>query len=601
MDKILKNKKRSLAIFFFVLYIKGIIFTLIASGSAGISVDFVKISYYLIPPQVAILGVIVFPAFFLKDKGVIRYLSIVNIIYSVLFVLDLWIYRGSGNFFGLKYIIFKGLFNPQGNSLFNPRILDIILLIDLPAYIYIYSKTREQITIRRNIKLAVIGILASLSIALGGHYLFDVKKAFGTEVRFIQDGWETSYNPTTKVLYRSPIGNQVYEGYKALCKLYSVKNEDEMKQVDEWLEWNNERLPDNEFKGIAKGKNVVFLQIESLENFVINQKVYGQEITPNMNKLVNGGMYFSNIYEQNNAGNSIDADMMTNTGVLPLGDTITFLSYPEVKYNSFQRILKTNGYTSVSTHAEKTGDWGWAEAHKNALGFDDMWDVNDYTVDEKVGFGLSDRSFYTQYAEKLSTLKEPFFSCIPTLTSHGPFDIAKQYRKLNLPEDLDKTKLGGYFQSVNYADEQIGLFFDLLDKYGLKDDTIVVIYGDHGGIHKYYMDDLKEINLDGNWWQNYKKQVPLIICGKDLPNKKIDTIGGQVDIVQTVSYLLGVETGNTTMGRNLLNTKRDATVIKGSEVIGHPTEQEKQRLEEAYKIAEYSIKNNYFENRGMIK
>ena len=54
------------------------------------------------------------------------------------------------------------------------------------------------------------------------------------------------------------------------------------------------------------------------------------------------------------------------------------------------------------------------------------------------------------------------------------------------------------------------------------------------------------------------------------------------------------------MGRNLLNTNRDATVIKGSIVVGNPTKEEKQKLQEAYKIADYIIKNKYFENRGLV-
>ena len=280
-----------------------------------------------------------------------------------------------------------------------------------------------------------------------------------------------------KMANKSPLGHHIYDAYKTLSKKLHVPNQEEMKQVDEWLKWNNESLPDNEYKGIAKGKNVVFLQIEALEDFVINQKVYGQEITPNLNKMIaKSGLYFNNIYEQNNAGNSIDADVMLSTGVLTLGDQITALTYPEVKYNSFARMVQKYGYTTATTHAERPGDWNWAELHKAGFGIENIWDINDYTIDEYVGFGLSDKSLYTQFADKLETLKEPFYAMVPTLSSHGPFDIKEEYRELDLPKDLDETKLGGYFQSIYYADKQIGLFIDLLEEKGLMDNTIVVIY-----------------------------------------------------------------------------------------------------------------------------
>ena len=418
----------------------------------------------------------------------------------------------------------------------------------------------------------------------------------------MQKDWQASYNPATKVLHRSPIGNKLYEAYLTFQKVNKEVDNKEISKIDNWLKWNNEGLPDNEYKGIAKEKNVVFLQIEALEDFVINRKVYGQEITPNLNKYVNKeGLYFSNIYEQNNGGNSIDADMMVNTGLLTLGDEITFLSYPEVRYNSLSRILRNYGYTSVSTHAEKLGDWNWGQAHKSALGFDDIWEVKDYSIDEYVGFGLSDKSFYTQYAEKLSKLEEPFYSVISTLSSHGPFDIDEEYRELDLPKELDSNKLGGYFQSIYYADKQIGMFIELIKKYNLMDSTIVVIYGDHGGIHKYYMEDVEATKMEGDWWQEYESQIPLIIIGDKIPNKTIETIGGHIDILPTVSYLLDADTNNTTMGRNLLNTKRNSTVIKGGTIIGNPTEEELEKLSEGYEIAEYIIKNNYFEIKNKLK
>ena len=595
-----KNKWITIFTFLIILFIKGILFTFLGASSTGTTVDGVSMNFYLMVPHLALIGIFLFPSLFINERGMKKYLIIVDLMYSILLIADLWIYRASGYFLGLKYVFFKDLFNPLGESLFNPSVIDIIFLIDIVIFCKLYFKAKNEMKELKRVRDAIIGCTICLTLVVGCHYLFDIKKTFGGAVGFLQEDWGVSWNPSTRMANRSPLGEHIYEGYQTLRKVFKNQDESEVTKVDDWLAWNNENLPDNEFKGMLKGKNVVFLQIEALENFVIDQEVYGQEITPVMNNLVKEGLYFNNIYEQNNAGNSIDCDMMINTGVLPLGDTITFLTHPEVKYNSLPRILQKEGYTAVSTHAEKAGDWSWAEAHKAALGYNDMWNVNDYNIDEYVGFGLSDRSFYTQYVDKLATLKEPFFSTIPTLSSHGPFDIKDKYRELNLPEELDSNRLGGYFQSVHYADEQIGLFLKLLEEKGLMDDTVVVIYGDHGGIHKYYMEDVEETSMPGDWWQNYKKQIPLIVYGKGLPSKTVETIGGHIDIMPTISYLLGAETGNTVMGRNLLNTNRNATVIKGNEIKGNPTQEEKEKLLQAYDIADYIIKNDYFKNKGIV-
>lgn len=594
------NKWLTIFIFLIILFIKGIFFTFLGASNTGRTVDGVSMNFYLIVPHLALIGIILFPSLFINERGMKKYLIIVDLIYSILLIADLWVYRASGYFLGLKYVFFKDLFNPLRENLFNPSIIDIIFVIDIVVFSILYFKAKNEMKELKRVRDAIIGCVICLTLVVGCHYLFDIKKIFGGKVGFLQEDWGVSWNPSTRMANRSPLGEHIYEGYQTLKKVFKNQDESEVTKVDDWLAWNNENLPDNEFSGMLKGKNVVFLQIEALENFVIDQEVYGQEITPVMNKLVKEGLYFNNIYEQNNAGNSIDCDMMINTGVLPLGDTITFLTHPEVKYNSLPRILQKEGYTAVSTHAEKAGDWSWAEAHKAALGYNDMWNVNDYNIDEYVGFGLSDRSFYTQYVDKLTTLKEPFFSTIPTLSSHGPFDIKDKYRELILPEELDSNRLGGYFQSIHYADEQIGLFLKLLEEKGLMDDTVVVIYGDHGGIHKYYMEDVEETSMPGEWWQDYKKQIPLIVYGKGLPSKTVETIGGHIDIMPTISYLLGVETGNTVMGRNLLNTNRNATVIKGNEIKGNPSKEEKERLLQAYDIADYMIKNDYFKNKGII-
>lgn len=603
MKKMNIKMNRKIAVFIgfiLLLYIKNLFFIFIGASNDGRSFNGLSIDYTVIIPHLAILCCLAFPGLFFREKGKFIYFTIIDVVYSVFLIADLWIFRASGYFFGIKYIVFPDLFNPLGNSLFNPSLIDLLFIIDISVIIYLLIKRSGKYDNSRYIKTAIMGVLVSLIIIFGWHYLFDIKRIAGTDIRFIQNDWEASWNPATRVAMRSPIGDFIYDAYTTLQKVNSTTDEEEMDKIDKWLEWNNENLPDNEYKGIAKGKNVVFLQIEALENFVINQSIYGQEITPNMNKLINNGLYFSNVYEQNNAANSIDCDAMVNTGVLTLGDSVTFLTYPEVKFNSLARILNSNGYTTVSTHAERSGDWGWLEAHKAALGFSSSWGINDYKIDEYVGFGLSDRSFYTQYVDKLSTLKEPFYSVIPTLSSHGPFDIKDEYRYLDLPEDLDSNRLGGYFQAIHYADKQIGLFIDMLEEKGLMDNTVVVIYGDHGGVHKYYTEDVEESDIPGDWWQEYKRQIPFIVYGKDIPKETIDTVGGHIDIMPTISYLLGVNTDNTAMGRNLLNTNRDASVIKGGIVVGNPTDEEREKLEEAYDIADSIIKNNYYEKRNKV-
>lgn len=580
-----------------ILVIKSIIFIGIGSSNTGKTFSGFKIEKELILAQLAFIGILIFISLFFKGKRQIPYLIIVDIVYSLILIADIWYYRASRNYLGLRHILFKDMFNPMHESLINPNKLDLLFLIDIPILIYIRVKIKNILNCKRNIKLSILGIILCILTIYITHYLIDIKDITKGRVKFMSVEW----SPFIMAQNQSPIGYHLYEAIRAIEKKNFQGNKDEIKQVDDWLAWNNKKLPDNKYKGIFKGKNVVFLQIESLENFVIGKKVLGQEITPNLDKLMKKSFYFDNIYEQNNAGNSIDCDMMANTGLLTLGDSITFLTHADVKYKSLPRILNENGYTTISTHAERASDWNWSEAHSNALGYQDMWDIDSYKLDDIFGMGLSDYSFLNQYADKLKTLKEPFFSTIPTLSSHGPFDLPDKYRELKLPKNIDDTKLGGYFQSVHYTDKQIGFFIDKLEKLGLLNDTVLVIYGDHGGVHKYYNDEIQNVPLEGDWWKERDYKIPLFIYGNGIEGKTISVAGGQTDIVPTVLYLLGIDVKeNIFMGRNLLNTNRNSTVIKGNKIVGNPTEEERKRLEKAYTIADYIIKNKYFETKKLV-
>lgn len=585
-------------IVFLVLVIKTISFMAIGSSLTGRTFIGwgVQVDTELLLAHLAFILILFIPAFFFKGKRQLSYLIVIDTLYSILLLADLWYYRASRNYLGLRHIFFREMFNPLRESLINPDRLDLLFIVDIPIFIVIRNKVKSIENYKKNIKLAIGGMIACIVIIYGTHYLFDVKDITDGRVSYMSTEW----SPFAIMQNASPLGYHVYEGIVAIEKRNMKPNEDEMKQVDEWLEWNNKKLPDNKYKGIFKGKNVIFMQIESLENFVIGQKVYGQEITPNLNKLMKKSFYFDDIYEQNNAGNSIDCDMMINSGLLTLGDSITFLTHADVKYPALPRILRKNGYTAVSTHAERAGDWNWSEAHSNALGYQGMWDIDSYNLEDSFGMGLSDRSFFNQYADKLKTLKQPFFSSIPTLSSHGPFDLPKKYRELKLPKEIDETKLGGYFQSVHYADKQIGFFMNKLEKLGLLDNTVLVIYGDHTGVHKYYNDEIQNLPLKGDWWKKVDHKIPLFIYGKGIKGETINTPGGQSDVAPTILYLLGINTDVKFMGRNLLNTNRNATVIKGNIVVGNPTKEEKEKLKDAYKIADYMIKNKYFENRGLV-
>ncbi|WP_252228798.1 MULTISPECIES: LTA synthase family protein [unclassified Clostridium] len=594
------SDKVSILKFFTVItmLIKSIIFTAILNIDTTDKILKKNISFkFTIIYLAFILFVYSFGYLFSKNRQTTFYI-ILNSLYTLLLIADLSYFRANRDLLGLKNILFENTFNPLQNSLMNLRPVDLIFIIDIILLLTWVIKGKIQNNNKRSLKKFFSTIIISVFMIIGSCICVDALQLgeFGDSIIFNQ--WTT----LMEVKAPGPIGYHIVEGARSINKYFNDKpSSEDKKEIENWLTFNKEKIEDNEYKGLLKGKNVIFLQIESLENFVINQKTNGKEITPFLNKLASEGLYFNNFYEQNNAGNSIDCDFMINTSIYPLGNKITALNYGENVYpNSLPRILQKDGYFTISSHAELPNEFNWTELHKNSFGANELWTINDYVYEESVGYGLSDKSFLSQTADKLKDIKQPFFIQLPTLSNHGPFDLDEKYRQLNLPDEVNDSYLGGYFESVLYTDNQLEMFYNKLNESGLLDDTVLVIYGDHTGVHKYYNEDIQDIDYENNWWDEVDHKIPLIIYSKNMEHKIVNKTGGQIDILPTLCYLLGIDDDsyrNSTMGRILVNTNRNAITIKGNHIVGNVKPSDEEHVSKAYEIGEKIIKTNYFNHK----
>lgn len=576
------------------LFVKSIILLFMIQNDAGIltttelSTDIPSIGAYF-----CFIAALLSFAWLFSGRAQLWYLTIINLAVSVLLICDLWYFRGFGTFLSLHLLNQTANLNNLNDSIFSmSRTADAMFLLDvvsLAAFISIckkiYIKTPGSV-----ILFLLLLILPSAYISYV-HYSIDVK---GTDGRIF---FRICWAPRQTITNLSPIGFHIYDGYKYWedRKPLSLSNK-EKSDIEAWFRLKDERLEDNYYKSLLKGKNLITIQVESLESFVINRSINEQEITPTLNSLLKNSLYFPDIYEQVNEGTSSDADFIFNTSLYPVSRGSTFFRYPYNKYNTLPGMLKKQGYSSFAVYPVKGSFWNWKEA-MSSIGFQCM-DIFNLTLDEQIGLGISDASYFRQVGPIISGRPQPFYAHTITLTSHGPFDLPDRYRELKLDEKTDATKLGGYFQCMHYTDKQIGLFLSELEKKGLLDNSVVMIYGDHTGVHKYYQDELDKMQPAEDWWQKNSNRIPVIIYQKDLWGIKLDVAGGQVDIMPTVAYLMGIDEAeykNTAMGRNLLNTGESFAVLPDGTYIGTSTDEEqKARAVQGLEIADKIIRSNYF-------
>ena len=328
------------------------------------------------------------------------------------------------------------------------------------------------------------------------------------------------------------------------------------------------------YNGVAKGKNLIVIQVEGFQNFVVNKEYNGKEITPNFNKLIseNGNIYFNNYYQLLGRGNTSDAEFVSHNSLFPSMEDTSYSQYVKNRFYGLPYILKDNGYSATAFHGYKKEFWNRSNAYPNQ-GFDLFYSEKDYKLDEVLGMGLADKSFLNQSIDKMTCLNEPFYSFLVTLTSHTPFDKNYDRVRFDLKKEHKNTMFGHYLSSINYTDEAIGEFINNLKKKGLYENSVLVIYGDHFALSCMNEENKKIMNdyLGREYDYDEMMNIPLLIHIPSIENREnVEIVGSQMDFLPTILNLFGIKNQNGIMfGQDLLNAEKgfvaeQTYMLKGS-------------------------------------
>ena len=475
------------------------------------------------------------------------------------------------------------------------KVIYFIYLIPFGLFIYINSRLnkKDYFSYMRKIekgKIMFVSTLVISTILLGLNMAMVSKGSYSS----LQKQWnrESIVKSFGIVIYQ---GNDLFQtSYSKMNSLFGY-DEAARKFVDYY---NNREVEesDNKYTGMFEGKNVIMMHLESMMTFFVDLKINGVEITPNLNKLTKEGLYFSNFYPEISVGTSSDTEFTVNTSLLPVSSGTVFVSYYNREYVSLEKLLSDKGYYTFSMHGNKASMWNRNKMHPS-LGYKDMYFEDKYNIDEVVGLGLSDHSFYNQIMPILTDIENKntnYMGTIITLSNHTPFNDLEHYPELDLTykttklneetgveeevvyDYLEGTKLGNYIKSAHYADTALGEFFDSINNSDVMNNTVFVMYGDHDAklnkseFNRYYnynfetgeiktSDDPTYINYD--YYQNeLNRKTPLIIWSK---NKKLRTEVkypmGMIDVLPTISNMLGIK-NVFALGHDIFETKNDNIV-----------------------------------------
>lgn len=557
------------------------VFVLTSVGNATLLRFLTVQNYFEIKPLLADTGaVLLIGAFgyFFKPKNQFKYYFTWSIIFTFLCIVNSMYYTNYLSYASVSLLATSLQVVDVGDAVVQKvmEIKDFSYLWQIVAmiFVHLYLKKKGYYDYVKDIEVgkvrALNTIVASLIV-----FGFFISTLTGLDISRFGKQWNRTYLVMNFGLYTYQ-ANDIFVSFKT--KISPLFGYDEAaKEFREYYEnRNSEPKKTNQYTDILKGRNVIAIHAESIQNFTLHTTFNGEEVTPNLNRLASEGLYFSNFYAQESVGTSSDSEFTFLTSLMPASSGTVAVSYWDRDYSTSLKYLKEMGYYNFSMHANNGTFWNRNMIHPK-YGYDKFfYYTKDYKIDEVMGMGLSDKSFFRQSVPKIKEISENnqnFYGTMIMLTNHTPFsaasevdfDVDYKYEKINEETGeketvsapfLEGTTLGDYFKTVHYADSAIGQFIDDLDDAGLLDNTVIVIYGDHDAkikkseyLYYYNYDPYTDSVLDEDD-PNYKdmdyydyelnRKVPFIIWTKDKKVQgEVTEAMGMYDASPTLGNMLG--------------------------------------------------------------
>lgn len=496
---------------------------------------------------------------------------IMNILISILLFADNIYYSYSSNVLSVLQIsnlqYGEEIMSTLPLLLKLPQILyfiDILTLIILIATSIIKIEKGKKSKTKFIVCRTIIGIICMI---------FFIILSINANSKVLED----PYNRDTQIKKGTIYGYHISDILNAIVgsKQSKYDNKEDMLEdynllKDEYNEKYGESYID--IKNSMEGKNVIILQLESIQEFVLNKTINGKEITPNLNKFINENIRLTNMFMQSYS-TTADSEFSTVTSLYPVENGMAYSRYYKNNYDDIFKMFHNKDYTTSYMHGNYGNFWNRTNVYNNMKV--DYIELKDKFLDisENIMGYLSDELLYKQAVQKLKEYDNPFISYVVAASSHTGFTLDGLQDKSKVNINVGKYKdtfFGNYLESVNYADYAFGIFIQELKNASLYDNSVIILYGDHNGLDMYnneMIEFLKE--LDSNLTDtDIKLNYIRVLAGMRIPginNLRIDKPVSKLDIKPTLAYLCNTEEG-VSLGTNML-AKKDFICLNNERIV----------------------------------
>lgn len=525
-------------------------------------------NFILIMGSIGYVACIIIPLFFIrKNKTRMTWVIIFDLLVSALLFADDCYYNYSSNFVSVYQIGNLQYADEIGATLPNLlKIHHVLYFIDILVLVLIrFTFIKNEY--KTNKVSPILATILCITLIIPGKEGFVLAK-------------DVPWDKIEQVKRASIFGYHLQDLQKSINFEKTIPYKEKSEVLKAYQEVENYQIENqyktSEYHGIAKGKNVIIVQLESVPQVMINREYQGTEITPNLNQFFKKNVQCTNAHMQS-LSSTADSEFSAATSIFPLENGMSFSKYPAVTYPDIFHITRDKGYMTNVIHGNRGNFWNRSQAYKgfgveNTI-FDDQFskDVQRYS------YYVSDDEVYKKSVEEMRKQKEKgekFLYSIIAASSHTPFTLVGmgEEERAKLPIQQDGTTLTNYIQSVSYADAAFGRILQELKEEGLYEDSIIIVYGDHTGlgsseeeIVQYY----ESIGLENRI--QYKIEDTKVAMGMKIPEVERQVITkpvSKMDIKSTILDLLGIEDkfslGSTIFGNKDYMELNNGTILTNS-------------------------------------
>lgn len=515
-----------------------------------------------------------------------------------------------GQFFWIKSILLAGEGADYLRSCFKYIDLKVVLFTLLSVTFMVITIVKwKKPHIKGKVKMVIVVFLIVILI------LFHIFMNSSNVWSFATD-WDASLQPG--VIYRefnSPNKLVFASGYyqftfrdvwRTIFPSVEELSSENIEKVEEYSKSKTETL-DNKYTGAFKGKNLIVVMLESIDQWMIDEKH-----TPTICKMMDEGITFENYFAPTfGSGHTFNSEFAFNTGHF---NPISSVSAANLCGNSYPyalgHLFKNEGYAVNSFHFNNAEFYNRGLMHR-AFGYEEYVSFVEMGVPvEKAkmdSYMLENDDIYNKMTEKA-----PFFDFVITASAHLPYDIETtpvSIAKQNHPElvnpDMDMETNNCMLLAAD-TDDFFKRLLERLDEDALLDNTVIVAFTDH---YAYGFSDQELLAEYKN--NDIIYRVPAFIYATDIDRMKVDKVMMTVDWVPTLINLFGLKNEGRYLGSDVFDVKNpgfayfeDFSWFDGkmyyessnpvSQVNTEYIEKQNARLKQMVEINELVIQSDYF-------